>query len=120
MIIKSQDAQKTAIEKPKGGEGVINGVQYINDTRRPNPTRVAVAAINTLLNGSGLGFHAHETNEEVFFILEGQGVYTDNDGKEYTVGKGDFTICRQGEKHGLFNRTDTPLVFAAVIIDAGQ
>lgn len=120
MIIYNQAAPRVVIEKPKGGEGVNNSVSFVGADSRPNPTRVAMAAINSLPPGSGLGFHVHEINEELYFFLEGQGVYTDNDGKEYPVGKGDFTLCRQGEKHGIFNKSDEPLVFASVIVDSGQ
>jgi mannose-6-phosphate isomerase-like protein (cupin superfamily) len=107
-------------EKPKGGDGIMTGVQYINADSRPNPTRIWMATINTLPPGAGLAFHAHEVNEECFFILEGDAVYTDGDGKEYPITKGDFTLCRQGEKHGIYNKSSAPLVFAAVIMDSGQ
>jgi mannose-6-phosphate isomerase-like protein (cupin superfamily) len=120
MIISGDNAKKTHTDNAKGGVGFITGFQYVGEGARPNPTRVAMAAVNTIRPGYSLGYHAHETNEEVFFILEGQGIYLDNDGQEYPVTKGDFTICRQGEKHGMFNRSDAPLVFAAVIVDSGQ
>ena len=120
MIITTENAQKTVNEKFRGGEGVLHGIQFINPGSRPNPTRVAIAAVSTLPKGSSIGFHAHETNEEIFFILDGQGVWTEGDGSEHVVAKGDFAMCQQGGKHGIGNREDAPLVFAHVVIDAGQ
>ncbi|MDR2442667.1 MAG: cupin domain-containing protein [Deltaproteobacteria bacterium] len=120
MLITSEQAARSITEKAKGGLGHVSHVHYINPKSRPASTRVAMAAINTIPVGSSLGYHIHETDEELFFILEGQGVFTDTDHKEYQVSSGDVTLCRQGESHGLVNSGTTPLVFAAIIIDSGN
>ena len=120
MIIKNQAAHRTATEKPKGGAGVINAVGFVTAGNRPDHTKFSLGSLNTLPPGAGVGNHAHEGNEEAYFILEGDGVYIDSDGQEYPVAKGDFTLCREGESHGLFNKSSAPLVFAAVIVDGGQ
>jgi mannose-6-phosphate isomerase-like protein (cupin superfamily) len=120
MIFKKNQAQKTAVDRPKGGQGQILGLSFLNEKNRPSQTRAAMMATNTLTVGSTLGFHVHEKDEEAYLILEGNGQYTDADKIDYPVGPGDWTLTRQGEGHALTNTGDTPLVFAAIIFDAGK
>ena len=98
----------------------MKGVSFVSADNRPNSSKISLAAVNTLPPGAGIGVHAHESNEEVYFIIDGDGVYTDSDGKDYPVAKGDFTLCRQGETHGLLNNGAHPLVYAAVIVESSK
>jgi mannose-6-phosphate isomerase-like protein (cupin superfamily) len=120
MIFKKNQALKTSAEKPKGGQGQILGLSFVNSENRPANTRAAMLATNTLPVGASIGFHVHQDNEEAYLLLEGKGLYTDSDKKDYSVEAGDWTLTRQGEGHALANCGEKPLVFAAIIFDAGN
>ena len=57
---------------------------------------------------STIGYHLHEGNEEIYYIMEGEGIMT-VDGEEKTVAPGDAIITHSGSKHGLVNNTDKGL-----------
>ncbi|MBQ7606502.1 MAG: cupin domain-containing protein [Desulfovibrionaceae bacterium] len=65
--------------------------------------------------GEGIGEHPHNNEFEVYYILKGTGLYSDN-GTETTVEAGDVTVCSSGEKHGLKNTGSEDLVFIALIL----
>ena len=67
--------------------------------------------------GCSIGWHVHETDSELFYILKGTAEYNDN-GKIRTVSAGDVTICPPGEGHGIANRTDEIVELVAVIVYA--
>jgi uncharacterized cupin superfamily protein len=55
-----------------------------------------------LPTGSAIGVHAHLGDEELYYIVDGEGVMT-SDGKEYAVGPGTASLCKSGSSHGLVN-----------------
>ena len=65
---------------------------------------------------TGFPTHAHRANEEMFFILEGDG--TIRMGQEtYAIGKGDLIACPPGGKgtaHQIINTGSVELKFLAV------
>ncbi len=55
--------------------------------------------------GTSIGYHTHkDTNEEVYVIVEGQGLMTVN-GEEREVKPGDVILNKPGWSHGLENRS---------------
>ncbi len=64
--------------------------------------------------GSSIGSHLHAENEEIYWILSGEGVYTE-DGREVPAVSGDVFIALQGHSHGLKNTGPGPLEMIAVI-----
>ena len=71
--------------------------------------------IGLLRPGCAVGVHGHKGEMEIYYILEGHGLYNDN-GREVPVGPGDVTVCPDGESHGLLNNGDTDLKMAALIL----
>ena len=69
-----------------------------------------------LAQGQTVDWHVHEGEVEYYYILSGNGIYTDVDGKEYAVASGDVcTICvNQG--HAIRNEQKDALEFIALII----
>ena len=65
--------------------------------------------------GCALGVHQHVGNNETYHIIQGRGLYTDND-KTYEVKAGDTTFCADGDKHGIETVGDEDLIFIALII----
>jgi quercetin dioxygenase-like cupin family protein len=68
----------------------------------------------TLDPGCSIGTHTHIGDNEMYFIYEGAGLYTDND-ETYPVQAGDVVFCEEGETHSIENDSDAPLKFIAVI-----
>lgn len=64
--------------------------------------------------GSSIGYHMHDTNSEIIYILEGNGKCLYDDGEEKLF-VGDCHYCPKGHAHSLINDSDTELVFFAVI-----
>ncbi|MDO4987919.1 MAG: cupin domain-containing protein [Synergistes sp.] len=67
-----------------------------------------------LAPGATISYHKHATNEEVYFIMSGEGLYTE-DGETVTVKAGDIMLCRKGHSHSLDNTSNIPLVVCAAI-----
>ena len=68
----------------------------------------------TLTPGSSLGYHKHETNSEIIYILEGNGKCKYED-EVQSLSKGDCHYCKKGHSHSLINDSDSDLKFFAVI-----
>lgn len=58
--------------------------------------------------GSSIGLHTHQADEEIYIILEGQGLMTvDTDSKQ--VLQGDVIVNRPFGSHELINNSDVDL-----------
>jgi mannose-6-phosphate isomerase-like protein (cupin superfamily) len=68
--------------------------------------------------GSTIGFHKHGKNEEMYIVLEGDGLMTIED-DEVTVGKGDMILNPAGGRHGLVNnsREDIDILVIQISLD---
>ncbi len=116
MFVKDENAPVTKVFEARGGEGFVNGRNYLRHENAPEGSVFRMVAIMTLEPGASVGYHVHENNEEVYSILSGSGIYSDN-GKEIEVGPGDTTLAPRGTGHGIKNSGDAPLVFFAVIAE---
>jgi mannose-6-phosphate isomerase-like protein (cupin superfamily) len=68
----------------------------------------------TLKPGCAVPVHKHVGNNETYYLLEGEGEYTDED-KKIPVKAGMVTFCADGGTHGLKNTGKENLVFIALI-----
>jgi mannose-6-phosphate isomerase-like protein (cupin superfamily) len=59
--------------------------------------------------GSAVGLHTHRRDEEIYYVLEGEGLLTD-DGEEVAVGPGYATVCNPGGSHALANTSAQDMV----------
>ena len=70
----------------------------------------------TIGPGCSIGYHEHHGESETYYILEGQGLYSDN-GQEVAVKAGDTMFCPSGEGHAIENtEASGNLSFMALII----
>ncbi len=65
--------------------------------------------------GTSVGYHRHDTIEEVYVIMNGCGRMTMDDATE-EVHPGDVILNRLGGSHGIYNHTDEELEFFAVAV----
>ncbi|MFT4267466.1 MAG: cupin domain-containing protein [Xenophilus sp.] len=100
-----------------GGTGVLQGrYAFVRDKALKDQAIKEVSWL-TLPPGASIGYHQHITNEDVYVIVSGEGVFKDKDGRDVPVKAGDVTIVRKGEAHGLANTGREPLVFLDVIAE---
>lgn len=90
----------------KGGEGELLAKSQSDGTNK--------VLYGTLTPGSTIGYHKHETNSEIIYILEGNGKCLYEDGEEI-LSAGDCHYCPKGHSHSLINNSDKNLIFFAVI-----
>ena len=68
--------------------------------------------------GASIGYHQHNTREEVYYIISGTGRLTAN-GKTFDVRSGDAVPCRLHGSHGIFNNSSNDLevlVFSCSVV----
>lgn len=58
--------------------------------------------------GTSIGIHTHGDDEELYFIVAGEGVMT-VESTEYRVRQGDLVLNPRGGTHGLRNDSDAPI-----------
>jgi mannose-6-phosphate isomerase-like protein (cupin superfamily) len=104
-------------ENVAGGKGTLFG--KFSFTRNDAKADQAIKEIGwmTLKPGASIGLHKHETNEDAYIIISGEGTFTDSAGTAYPVKAGDITIARKGESHALANTGKKDLVFLDVIAE---
>lgn len=108
--------RKTSVEyaeNPAGGTGSLEKYHIVS-TEELNGHGKMFAKI-VLHPHSTIGWHQHVGNTEPYYILEGKGIFVDNDGSRTEVGPGDVCYIEVGQSHSLENPTDENLVFIALI-----
>ncbi|NLL36090.1 MAG: cupin domain-containing protein [Fretibacterium sp.] len=114
MLFKEAEHKRAFRKDVQGGKGELDCFYPIPSEEGPQESRFRMVGRMTLAPGGILGLHTHETDEEVYIILSGKGLYTDSDGRRHEVGPGDVTLTMKGKKHAL-EALDEPLTFWAVI-----
>ena len=99
------------------GVGTLNGKHPFNRNTAEKEFVIKEIGWMTLQPGDSIGMHKHETNEEAYIILSGEGTFIDTENKECTVRAGDATMARKGQSHALKNAGEEPLVFLSVIAE---
>ena len=108
MIIDFLSMQEEAKPNFKGGEKEYN-VKMVDE----GPNKFMRGR---LIPGASIGFHTHTENQEIIYVLEGEGTVVDEQGN--TVEKvipGQVTYCAKGVSHSLVNKSGKDLIFFAVV-----
>jgi mannose-6-phosphate isomerase-like protein (cupin superfamily) len=69
----------------------------------------------TIPSGASIGFHRHEGEEEIYYILSGSGE-VDDQGEVDQIGRGDVVLTGGGNRHAVRNTGTVPLVLLAIIL----
>ena len=116
MIRRENECTVEFREHMRDGDGTVQLTNFINDPKELcEKGRLFFFFI--LNPGCSIGYHVHETDSELFYILKGTAEYSDN-GTIRTVSAGDVTICPPGEGHSIANRTEELVELVAVIVYA--
>ena len=116
MIRKKDECKHEYREHMRDGKGVVDLTPLITGPEELCGKGRLFSKI-TLNPGCSIGFHIHEGDSELFYIIEGEAEYNDN-GDIKKVSAGDVMICPPGTGHGIENTSDTPTEFIAVIVYA--
>lgn len=90
----------------KGGEGIFYNKMFTDGVNKMMHGKLPA--------GASIGYHKHEGNCEMIFILEGEGKVLFDD-TEYPVKPGECHYCPEGHSHSLINNGTEDLVFYAVV-----
>ena len=116
MIRRKEECVTEYREKMRGGDGTAMVTSLIAGPEELNGKGRLFSRI-TLNPGSSIGYHVHENDAELFYFLNGIGIYSDN-GTDVEVRAGDVAICETGHGHGVTNTGEDVLEFVAVIVYA--
>ena len=101
MIRKEQECKIEYREHMRDGDGTVQITNFITGPAELNEKGRLFAKI-TLNPGCSIGYHLHDKDAELFYIIKGTAEY----------------ICPTGESHGIANKTDEVVELAAVIVYA--
>ncbi|MGB5105316.1 MAG: cupin domain-containing protein [Candidatus Zixiibacteriota bacterium] len=69
----------------------------------------------TVAVGGATEEHYHATSEEIYYIIKGQGEMRVGE-EQFAVNAGDAIALLPGEKHKIWNRGETELVFLCMCV----
>lgn len=112
-MIKRQGDSRQEARNIGGGNGDI--ILHHRLEKEDTFGKSRLCAELTIQPGCSIGQHAHDGETEIFYLLEGELVSTNDDGTTEPFCKGDVMVTGGGETHGLRNESDKPAVMLAVI-----
>ena len=114
MFKQEKDWKPELRHEVRGGKGdvVFNHI-YSKGTELNQNMRLFAKLV--LEPGCSIGWHVHENEDEIYYILSGH-VRTLDNGEWIELGPGDATICRSGEEHAMECVGPEPCVYLAAVI----
>lgn len=106
MVMEMKNGECKDFPNFKGGEDKLTANMFFDGTNR--------ILYGRLVPGASIGYHKHEGNCEMIYILEGKAKYLMDDGVEYAVA-GQCHYCPEGHSHAMINEGTEDLVFFAVV-----
>ena len=116
MIRKAEECKIEYREHMRGGNGTVKITNYADSAAELNDKGRLFGKL-TLDPGCSIGYHMHEKDSELFYILKGTAEYTDGE-EVRTVTAGDVTICPSGSGHGIANESEEVVEAIAVRVYA--
>ena len=113
-IVRRSNERKSFSKQFFDGDGELQSCQITNSVDE-------LSGKGRLFNhvyiepGVSLGWHIHKGDSEIYYILKGDGEYSDN-GNIIDVHAGDVTIVFDGEGHSIKNIGDETLEMIALIV----
>ncbi|MCS7174940.1 cupin domain-containing protein [Pseudothermotoga sp.] len=113
MVLKSEQMRREIISNMRGGKGEVELLHLLERNMLAN--RARLFAKLTLKPGVSIGPHKHENEFEVFFVLNGRGIFYDN-GQAVDVKPGDVCFTMSGDTHSIENPYNEDLQLLAIIV----
>ena len=113
-MIKRNGEYKVDLRKEmRGGKGEVT-VEHLWAPKDELKANTRLFARLTLKPGCSIGFHTHDQEEEVFYLVQGTAEADDN-GEKVELRAGDTILTGGGDGHAIGNIGDIDLVIMAVI-----
>lgn len=107
--------KKQSIYNLRKGVGEVE-IQKIIDDEDINQGIKMIAKV-IIKPKSSIGYHKHTDEGEIYYILEGEGVFIDEKGKRNFVKNGDACITRNNQSHGIENNSDKDVSIIAIVFN---
>ena len=76
MIKKASEFKTEYRENMRGGNGVVEITNFVTPAELNDKGRLF--ANITLRPGCSIGYHVHENDSEIFYLMKGEALYNDN------------------------------------------
>ncbi len=113
MIKRKSDMQREVRERMRDGTGAVELLHIYRKEELAAKTRLFARL--RLAPGSSIGYHTHDGEEEVYYILQGTATVNDQ-GVTSTVGPGDAVLTGGGAGHAISNQGTEAVELLAVIL----
>ena len=113
MIRISDEMKREVKEQFRGGKGSVTFKEIFSKDEMTGKSRLCSTI--TLSPGSSIGLHEHVDEEEIYYVISGKGIVTDN-GITREVSEGDAILTVGGTSHAVENTGNEPLEMLAVIL----
>ena len=114
MVCKEQPVIK---EHLRGGKGHVVMYHIMDENELMGHATMYARVV--IPPHCSIGIHQHVGNTEPYYILKGEGIFTDADGSRKVVHAGDICKIECGESHGMENESEEDLEMIALIINEG-
>ncbi len=113
MIKKNGEYKIDLRKEMRGGNGEVK-IEHLWDAGTELKADTRLWARLTLAPSCSIGFHNHDNEEEVFYIVSGNAEADDN-GTPVKLSAGDTILTGNGAGHAIKNIGEADLVIIAVI-----
>ncbi len=113
MIRKMSEYSVDIREQMRGGNGTVKIENFVSAAELNEKGRLFGKII--LEPGCSIGYHVHEADSEIFYLIKGTAQYNDG-GEVKTVTAGDTMICPTGTGHSIANEGDETVELVALIV----
>lgn len=113
MIRKKEDMELLHVENSGNVKGELTKqfLLYSDETYG----KTAMCATIELPHGSMIADHDHTSDSEMYYLLDGEAVVTDND-DTHILHAGDVVFTGNGNRHSIRNESGKTIRFLAVIL----
>ena len=112
MIKRKTELKQVINENMRGGDGSVI-ISHLADAGEMYGKNRLFAEI-LIKPGCSIGYHIHENETEMFFIISGTALYDDN-GTIYDLSPGDVSVTPSGQGHSIANNGNVDLELIALI-----
>lgn len=106
MIVDFKNLQQNVVQNMRGGEGSVQLIKFNDDVN-------SIVRI-TIKKGNSIGWHIHEADQEIIYVISGKGICTE-DGVEKELLQGQANYCGKRKNHTIKNVEEEDLELFAVI-----
>ena len=117
MIKKKSENEGKVSTDLRGGVGDVTMFHFLTEQEARGAGRLFAKVV--IEPGNSIGAHKHEGDMEVFYILKGKALLSDDDA-EVILEAGDTQVCPDGHSHGIKSVGEEPLEYIAIILYTKQ